>query len=107
MKTEVNQNPLKDKFGDELNVKTFVTEGYQLEIASPGTDIQETLGKLNEIIEKGKEKSPLLESITHVDVHGERIFIKFEEKAEPSLLERENEDQFVACLLYPPLSGDK
>ncbi|MEE8355133.1 MAG: ABC transporter ATP-binding protein [Candidatus Bathyarchaeia archaeon] len=98
---------LKDKFEDDHEVTAVVAEGFQLEIVSPGTDIQETLGKLNEIIEEGKEKLPLLESITHVDVHGERIFVKFDEKAEPSLIERGNEDQFVACLLYPPLSGDQ
>ena len=97
---------LKDNYEDDLNILTTVIDGYQLEIASPGTDIQETLGKINEIIEKGKESLPLFESITHVDVHGERITVKFEEKDEPSLVEREAKDHYVACLLYKPLSGE-
>ena len=58
------------------------------------------------MIEKGKESLPLLESITHVDVHGEAITVKFEEKVAPDLVEREKEDHFVACHLYPPLSGE-
>ena len=97
---------LKDNFEEDLKIETTIVDGYQLEIASPGTDIQETLGKINEIIEKGKESLPLFESIAHVDVHGGRITVKFDEKTEPSLVEREAKDHFVACLLYPPLSGD-
>jgi oligopeptide/dipeptide ABC transporter ATP-binding protein len=97
---------LKDNLGDELRIETKAIDGFQLEVASPGTDIQETLGKINGMIEKGKESLPLFESVKDVEVQGGKIVVKFYEKSEPSLIERENEDHFVACLLYPPLSGE-
>ncbi len=70
----------------EFNYETKVIDGYILEIASPGTEIQQTLLKINEIIEQGKDSIPLFESVTHVDLHGNRITVKFDEKNEPSLI---------------------
>ncbi len=90
----------------EFNFETKVLDGYILEIASPGTEIQQTLNQINEIIEQGKDSIPLFENVKHVDLHGNRITVKFDEKNEPSLIEREAKEHFVACHLYPTLSGE-
>jgi oligopeptide/dipeptide ABC transporter ATP-binding protein len=90
----------------KFNIETSVIDGYMLEIVSPGTEIKQTLNKINAIIEQGKDSIPLFESVTHVDLHGNRITVKFDKKDEPGLIERGAKEHFVACHLYPALSGE-
>lgn len=96
---------LKDNHEEDLNIKAVATESFVLEILSQSLDVEETKKRLTEIIEQGKEKLPLFESITDLHIHGGKISVIFDKKDEPNLVERQNEGHYVACLLYSPLSG--
>lgn len=94
---------LKEHYEDKLKINAFSLSNYQLEISLQSSDITQTKEILSDIITKGREKTiPLFEAIKNIDTQSDKIRVNFEEKGEPELVEREQKDHFVACLLYSP-----
>lgn len=92
---------LKEYPKDQLNIDIFSKDGFQLEISSLDSDIIQTMKILSDIITHGKvEKRPLFDSIKNWEINDTKIILNFEEKSEPELIESEQKNHLVACLLY-------
>lgn len=93
---------LKEKMGEQM--KLNAVEDFQLEIwPGRGRDITHIETMLSDMVTKGKErKEPLFEAIDSLKKEGGKIYVSFKKTREPELVERVQEDHYVACLLYPP-----
>jgi len=86
---------------DQLNIDIFSKDGFQVEISSLDSDIKQTMKILSDIINHGKEeKRPLFDAIKNWEINDNKIILNFEEKSEPELIESEQKNRLVACLLY-------
>jgi len=98
---------LKEKMGEQI--KLNAVEDFQLEIwPGRGRDITHIETMLSDLVTKGKErKEPLFEAIDSLKKEDGKIYVSFKKTMEPELIERVQEDHYVACLLYPPRRGSQ
>ena len=92
---------LREHHTDQLNNDIFSKDGFQIEISSLDSDIKQTMKTISDIIIHAKEeKRPLFDAIKDWEIDDNKIILNFEEKSEPELIEIEQKDHLVACLLY-------
>ncbi len=96
---------LKNKTGEYMNLNAVSKGSFHLEISpSGGEDINRIETMLSDLFTKGKKlKEPLFEAISELKNEDGRIHVYFDEKSEPELVERIQENHYVSCLLSPPL----
>lgn len=88
----------------DFNLNYTISDDYKLTLKSADKKIIENMFELITTKKEKDQNDPLFKTITSLNKKENEIEVRYPQKEEPKLLQREEKDRYLACLLYKPIA---